>query len=885
MDQMWNRDLQTFICPFGGTATVMESLHLLRSLRFLFCGSFPVLSVWLSVPTFKKLIENEVLSEFAAISKEAYLVLETLTKRLPNFYSSSHAEEFGFEEEIWCWSRVGPLVDLALDWTLVKDISPISSFLDNLNGENVYSASQVSSLNSLLWVISSVIHTISGVLEAVLPVDNKDCSSSGCLPWLPDFVPKIGLKLIKNGLFVQSVETGDGGDSFLHFLCHLRNKFGLETTLASASCLQGLVQVAVSVDKLIKLAKHEKLNTMSSHYAIISNDEQILTVGLSESSLKDLRALFASIKPNNVQLIETFGRGGPAPGVGVGWGASGGGFWSKTILMAQVDARLITSLVEVFQNSSGEELSTIEHLQHFMQMMNSTLGVCLAAGPRDGLVVDKLFDLLLHIPVLKCLDVVMHQFLCVTEGIKPFDWKYEEEDYQLFSAVLASHFKDRWLSVKTKPKGTEESHHAKIDALKKGNNVLLDTIHEESDSSLCAVSLTQQWAYQRLPLPMQWFLSPISIMHNKKDSRKVDFQQEQVDLVEVAKAGLFFLLGLESTSAFLNAESCSFIRAVPVIWKLHALSVILIDGMAILEDQKSKDVFRTLQNIYGQFFDNLPIADTRGTVKASGLLLFHSEVNENYSTFVEMLVEQFAAESYGDLVFGCQVSVYLRRHVEASVKLATWNALLNVRALELLPPVDSCFGEADGYLEPVEDDEKLLEAYVKSWVSGGLDRAASRRSVSYTLALHHLSSFIFADSTADKLLLRNQLAKSLLRDYTRNVQQRQGMMMNLVQYKKKPGEEGFEVGNRLQVLKDACGGDSSLLKEVEKLKLLLLSEAELTACRRYLGSCIGKLSWSYIDVNVALVGRRKSCEGVGGVDRISLDGGRFIWVHEFVFMK
>ena len=67
----------------------------------------------------------------------------------------------------------------------------------------------------------------------------------------------------------------------------------------------------------------------------------------------------------------------------------------------------------------------------------------------------------------------------------------------------------------------------------------------------------------------------------------------------------------------------------------------------------------------------------------------------------------------------------------------------------------------------LQDNEGILEAYVKSWVSGALDRAATRGSITFTLVLHHLSSFIFEDNANDKLPLRNKLAKSLLRDYSR----------------------------------------------------------------------------------------------------------------------
>ncbi|MED6130219.1 hypothetical protein PIB30_115911, partial [Stylosanthes scabra] len=63
------------------------------------------------------------------------------------------------------------------------------------------------------------------------------------------------------------------------------------------------------------------------------------------------------------------------------------------------------------------------------------------------------------------------------------------------------------------------------------------------------------------------------------------------------------------------------------------------------------------------------------------------------------------------------------------------------------------------------DNEGVLEAYTKSWTSDALDRAAIRGSIAYTLVVHHLSSFIFNTCPTDKLLLRNRLTRSLLRDY------------------------------------------------------------------------------------------------------------------------
>lgn len=67
----------------------------------------------------------------------------------------------------------------------------------------------------------------------------------------------------------------------------------------------------------------------------------------------------------------------------------------------------------------------------------------------------------------------------------------------------------------------------------------------------------------------------------------------------------------------------------------------------------------------------------------------------------------------------------------------------------------------------LQGNEGILEAYVKSWVSGALDRAVTRGSMGFTLVLHHISSFIFQTHANDMMILRNKLAKSLLRDYSK----------------------------------------------------------------------------------------------------------------------
>lgn len=836
----------------GKEACRLSSALLVEQLRFwkvcikqgyglsFFPDLFPSLSVWLDAPELGKLSEWDVLGEYAAMVKEMYLVFECLTRTLPNFYQTKDGRRNATIEktESWSWSYIGHIVDLALKWTEVENIPYLSDFLVQ---KNDYKGAVVrsSTMDSLIWLISSVLHMLSGVLRAVIPQDVE--LMKGCIPWMPEFVPRIALAITTNG-FLNFSKVNDGNihyaKSFLASLCYLRQNGGEEASMASVCCLHGLVQVAHSADKLIQLANPNICEMISQSHAS-SEDDKIVANGILRSAQVELKYMLTTFmklinsESQYMQLVATFSRGGPTPGVGVGWGASGGGYFSMSVLLAQLDARLLAYLLCISETDFPIESITTKDMG-LLEMINSAMGACLVGGPRERLDVEMLFDFLFQGKVVGYLGNLISQFFHL-KALKPFGWEYGDDEYQQFSSVLASHFRKRWLCRKNRVKSASKSLQAGQQLLKKGS-AFLDTIHEEVNTSRIdnqeEMSLVQEWAHQRSPLPTHWFLSPMSIILQTKKvdlppaSNMVKDMEYSMRCLEVFKAGLFFSLSVEAMSAFVPSEFQCFVRHVPIVLKLHALSVMLMNGMTVLEEEKTRDVYETLQYIYGQYIDEL-IGIGGGEIISVGCLNFQSDISELYSTFIENLIEQFAAVSYGDLVFGRQIAIYLHMFVESPVKLATWMVLSKARALELLPPLEKCIGKADGYLLPVEDDEKMLEAYAQSWVSGALDRAATRGSAAFTLALHHLSSFIFGNCPASQLILRNKLVKSLLRDYSRK-EHHKGMMLNFVRYKysasSDPGGQGSyslqisELENRFCVLKDACDGNSSLLREVEKLE-------------------------------------------------------------------
>ncbi|KAI3956718.1 hypothetical protein MKW92_050943 [Papaver armeniacum] len=781
-----------------------------------FTDIFPYLCMWLGPPS-NKLIENNLLGEFASIAREAYILLGALVRRLPNLHYREQLKVQPLENpncnaESWSWSFVSPMVKFALKWISFESDPCVSEIFgcNKITSNN----SQDPSLSSCLWVISSVMYLLRGILVKVAPEgSNSSHESGGRVPWLPEFVPEIGLAILKNRyLKIGDTVLSEGG-SLIKDLCDLRLHSDIELSLSSVCCLHRLVQLI----RNSKISSSE--NDFSGEGDILESGIVIWTQDQLRSVLETIMALVSS-GWEKVHAIETFGRGGPAPGVGLGWGASGGGFWSGLVLLEQTDARLLMNLLDIFQIDYGRHISTVDdaNFTFVAQRIISVLGTSLTLGPRDTYIMENVLDFLLQPSVLKYLNLFVRQFLHLKRSVNPCICAHNEEDYLRFSKILNSHFRNRWLC---------------------GN--ALDTIYEDSEDKSDTVagnphctSLVVVWAHQRLPLPLHWFLSPISTVAGIGGATELP---NGTDAFDLAQSGLFLLLGLESLSTLpCSGLQASPVSRVPLVWKIHSLSVALLVGMSLLYDENSRNTYETLQDLYGLLLDESrcqrsieplvenSLLETR--IKDAGLK-FQTDVHESYSTFVETLVEQFGAISYGDLVYARQVAVYLHHSVEAPVRVAAWNALSGAHLLELLPPLEKCIAKAEGYLEP-EDNEGILEAYLKSWVSGTLDKAAVRGSMAFTIALHHLSSFVFQYTADDKFTLRNKIARSLLRDSSRK-KQHEAMMLDLIRYAKtgtsqehKLDLETSEIEKRFKILTGACEGNSALLSQVEKLKSFFL---------------------------------------------------------------
>lgn len=830
------------------SAMMVEQLRFWRTcISYGFCighftDFFPVLCLWLSPPLFQNLSKSNVLSEFSSISRESYLVLGALAQRLPLLHSM---EQLGKQDmgvsgsyiEMWSWSHVVPMVDLALSWLHLNDIPYLCSLI-NEQSENT---AHILEESCLVLLISSVLGMLNSILERISPDGTPDVKSY-CLPWIPDFVPKIGLGIITNNFFSFSRDDVVGHEDQLSFcgvslvqgLCRMRSQGNVDASLSSICCLQRLVQLSFSVDRVIQRVSTKCSEPVKESKTGIAG--KILGQGISSlwhhdllNSLNVMLPLSSSQWPV-LKNIETFGRGGLAPGVGFGWGTCGGGFWSLKCLLAQLDSQLVLELIKIFSAvpevlvtpSKGVNSDNVTNpVAKASGRISPVLGVSLIAGPGQITTLETAFDILFHPSILKCLKSSMQSMASQMELPKTSEWEITEDEYQHFSSVLNSHFRSRWLVIKKKSdKYARDNSGINMPKLSE----TLDTIQEEVEftetvNPPCG-TLVVEWAHQRLPLPVHWILSSICCIDDAKGTLSVLANHA----VDVSRAGLIFLFGLEAISSAPCLDA-------PLVWKIHALSASLRTNMDLLQEDRSRDIFNALQELYGQHLDMLchkyyrshsvkndevvgsvTTVEEAKAISSLEILGFKEKIHGSYTTFVESVIDQFAAVSYGDVIFGRQVAIYLHRSVETVVRLAAWNALSNAYVLELLPPLDKCIGDIKGYLEPFEDNEAILEAYAKSWTSGVLDKASQRDSMSFTLVRHHLSGFVFERNASIKV--RNKMVKSLIRCYAQK-QHHEAMLQGFVLHGTQSSDE---VSRRFEILKDACEMNSSLLAEVHRLK-------------------------------------------------------------------
>jgi len=863
----------------GVRSTIIESLRLWRvCIHYrmgisLFSDIYPALCFWLA-PLSAEEIASDNKEDALYLAQESYMLLESLAQTLPRL----HFQEAGMsdnemEESIclnWTWQVAIPLVGTAIRWLSTDRISAVTEQLVSAAyGDEQLLTREDGSRTKLVGMLASLFHFLATVSEKILGNDDKEGSiTDSPTPWLPTFIPQLGLLLASNQILnyrswdSEAAQFGSEKSTLFASLCAIRRRGDYEMSLAATSCLHGLVRLLNILDRVIGSSKPE--SALQTNVGDSSEDQQILFHGLVASGAVELRGLLALVgkevmmNGHILQSCEENGRGGPAPGLGLGWGSVGGGAWSKEVLVAQASARLVAELLEVLPPSSGSISQAFDHEMRRENSLTSDLmwriscgfGIAAISDPKNGDLVEKSYSkFLLHPNVLECLFQNM-EFILKGRDIAKVSSSWMKNldlssklDPKLVQKLLLKNFRETWTSPKL-PKSSKrkDDGNPKLSKQQKSGRApsRLATVCEEEGSDSCYVtnSLMREWARQRLPLPTHWLLSPMAtnisqildgsegdVLAGGKVSVVV---QEKLEMEQVVKAGILWLLSLEALNQTRENGESTFIATVPLIRKLHALSTVFVLGGDVFLHEDVQEMVGTLQEFYGHQLDswqtNKHTKSDEWRSDMGSMPLDFDHIDGTYSTFAETLSEQFGASSYGDLVFARQVAIYLRQGVPDSVRLAIWRGLADAHVLKLLPPLIQCCGLQWGYLYPFERNNQMVEVYVSAWTSGAYDAAIAQHSMSFALALHHIFGYIFVQGNIVKEKLAvDKVIRTLVRSSTRKSQQ-QSMLKQLLEYQPpSPTKEiselsSEELDKRVRLLSTACKGDLSLVAQVERLR-------------------------------------------------------------------
>ncbi|BFI29872.1 RNA polymerase II-associated protein 1 [Marchantia polymorpha subsp. ruderalis] len=845
-----------------------------------FTDCYPTLCIWL-LP----LSEDEILCPLncPVLAMESYSLLEKIARTLPILHdnlSPTDALAVQLGGTKWSWSVAMTMVNTALKWLSPDRISAVLSVAKQYMQAKRERLSEEINLASrtkeYLGLLGSVLHFLATVCEKIVSEKDLECSlnntSSCSLPWLPTFVPHLGLALATCGL-LDTVRAGgyskhsNGGTEKPHTLFdHVF--FGLSeggSILAALNCQLALVRVSSMVDKLISVNKLKGVPISTDQLASHATLDQGLVVS-AEGELRRWVSLTGKVMTSRNNTAEMSVRGGPAPGVGVGWGSLLGGIWSRSYILAQASARLNLELISVLSVKGTSTFSDDELLGRgvapraendgpvFGPLWRINAGLAVAAlttPPNADLLGTGCSLTIFHPDSLSLLLENIKLFLRSRNGGEPEgiqggnDLEHPSLHPQQMSKILIKHLQTFWLAPKKK-KISDGGEHRAIPGKSNGAfKSKLSTVHEGSSEGddTTPESLMQEFAGQRLPLPSHWFLSPL--VTDTTRATTTDTGASVGELEDVITAGLALFLGLEF---WISATG----RAIPLVRKIHSLSCVFVTGGDVFLQPPARDIIGVLQDIIGRQVEEslrtVPESNGGDRCTSNGedqgqlqahrnqsseritpdhkerKLDFEGSIDPSYMTYAETLAEQFVASSYGDLVFGRQVALHLSTAAPDIIRLATWRVLFDARVLELLPPLSKCCGQLSIYLSPTETDLKMIEAFLSAWASGALDKAASRNSLPFRLALHYLGGYIFDKrDVADDLLTQKKLARTLVRSTLRR-SDRQAMLIRLLSgatANDHAGNAKEQVKTRLAFLTEACEGDALLLAEIQRVTSIL----------------------------------------------------------------
>ncbi|RLN94919.1 hypothetical protein BBJ28_00017853 [Nothophytophthora sp. Chile5] len=291
----------------------------------------------------------------------------------------------------------------------------------------------------------------------------------------------------------------------------------------------------------------------------------------------------------------------------------------------------------------------------------------------------------------------------------------------------------------------------------------------------------QEYVCSNLPLPSFWLYAPLSRSVYTNTKTDVDPSKAQSDeMTLIVSATCRFVFAFEQSMA-------PKLTSGPTLKpedKLFHLFHVFFAGSDVLFDEHVDLALRQLlptlvapmlqpskpsRSLYDGLLRNLqrfqqlesePEAKSESEAKLKPAF---SSADQQVLTFVEKLVAEFTASSYGNPHFAKCIALLVTRDFPLALRKFVWKELQDCRLLHVLEPFDESVSEllarcSQGGLPPFSDPQLLrlmTQATCQQQVT------PTRGVFAYTLAVQYLVSFLFSDVDGVMSFERQQLAQTL----------------------------------------------------------------------------------------------------------------------------
>ncbi|GAM25536.1 hypothetical protein SAMD00019534_087110 [Acytostelium subglobosum LB1] len=257
-----------------------------------------------------------------------------------------------------------------------------------------------------------------------------------------------------------------------------------------------------------------------------------------------------------------------------------------------------------------------------------------------------------------------------------------------------------------------------------------------------------------LPLAYDWYNTPLQYLYNESQdivggkNKHDDFGDDDEEEDNEDEAEVHTLV--ENTLSFLQALfniNSEYIQSIPLenVYQ-HMMMVFLIK----CEPWISQTIIDQLTQIFNILIRRLK--EEKSELEESGeenVIVefdFTMYFGERFFQFFTDFIAHFMSASYSSDIFSNYVWIFLRQHYPVKFRKLVWSELFSAPQF-LCPPLGSGKLQqslplgTDGYLEPIETDQSLLQLYKNAISQSKV--TPKKASILYRIAKHHIIGHLF----------------------------------------------------------------------------------------------------------------------------------------------